>query len=56
MSLISLLAGLLIFGVGVALVVEDCSVCTLGVGVFMIGLSNAAAMIGVGVCVGWVWS
>jgi hypothetical protein len=51
LSLISFLAGLVIFGVGVALVVMDCFVCTLGVGAFMIGLLIVAAVIGVVVCV-----
>ncbi len=53
MSLISFLAGLPIFGVGVALVVVDHFVCILGVGAFMIGLSIVAAVIGVVVCVCW---
>jgi hypothetical protein len=53
LSLISCLAGLVIFGVDVALVVVDCFVCTLGVGAFMIGLSTVAAVIGVVVHVHW---
>ncbi len=38
---------------GVALVVVDCFVCTLGVGAFMIGLLIVAAEIGVVVCDRW---
>jgi hypothetical protein len=53
LSLISFLTGLVIFGVGMALVVVDCFVCTLGVGVFLIGLSIVAAEIGVVVHVCW---
>jgi hypothetical protein len=53
LSLISLLAGVVIFGVGVALVIVDPFVCTLGVGAFMIGLLIVAAIIWVVVCVCW---
>jgi hypothetical protein len=53
LSLISFLAGLLIFGADVELVVVDCFVRTLGVGVFMIGLLIEAAVIRVVVCVYW---
>jgi hypothetical protein len=53
LPLISFLAGLVIFGVGVALVVVDHFVCALGVGVFIIGLLIVAAVIGVVVCVHW---
>jgi hypothetical protein len=44
---------LVIFGVGVALVIVDHFVCTLGGGAFMIGLLIVAAVIGVVVCVRW---
>ena len=53
LSLILFLIGLVIFGVGVALVVVDCFVCTLGVGAFMIGLLIVAAVIGVVAHVRW---
>ncbi len=53
MTLTSFLAGLLTYGVGVALVVVDHFVCTLGVSVFMIDLLIVAAVIQVGVRVHW---
>ena len=53
MSLVSFLAGLVIFNVGVALVVVDHSVCTLEVCAFTIGLSIVAAVIGVVAHVRW---
>ncbi len=53
MSLVSFLAGLVIFNVGVQLVVVDRLVCTLEVWEFMIGLLIVAAVIGVVVHVRW---
>jgi hypothetical protein len=53
LSLVSFLAGLVIFNVGVALVVVNCLVCTLEIWAFMIGLLIVAAVIGVVVHVRW---
>jgi hypothetical protein len=44
---VSILAGLLLSNVGVELVVVDLVLCTLGVYMFVIGLSIVAVMIGV---------